>query len=468
MKKLLLLIFICSSFFAKSQTASNLLSGLAIERDTFPPNYVYVDILHGVPMRFYLATWNKLRLNTTNIRNFSDSVNSMAIVHGFVKAPVITTMYDSLNVRQRKFTGTTSQCVLGDGSLDTRITNNNQLINGNGYISGITTGNVIDALGFIPYNSSNPSNYIGAASTDVLTHKSGNISMWANDVGYLTAIPAQSFSSLTGRPTTFTGYGITDVYPLTGNPSNFLTVESDPNVPSYSKSLTGFSVIKAGTDPLYRPITYVPSSAEIATSLGYTAIPSTRTFTINGITQDLSANRTFNVGTVTSIGITSTDFTISSSPITTSGSIVANLNTSGVTAGTYEFITVNNKGIVTGGYNSVTNILSTRTSGTAYQATSTSRIYDLDFTISISIGAGLISASDGSVVLEISPNGSTGWVEYTRSRNANGGVVAAQNSQVTYIEATNIPAGYYYRLVFTQNTGTASWTYINGHETLRR
>lgn len=76
-------------------------------------------------------------------------------------------------------------------------TNNNQLTNGSGYIT--------------------------ASSTDTLTNKSGNISQWTNNSGYLTSVPAQSFSSLTGKPTTLSGYGITDAYPLSGNPSNFLT-----------------------------------------------------------------------------------------------------------------------------------------------------------------------------------------------------------------------------------------------------
>ena len=56
-----------------------------------------------------------------------------------------------------------------------------------------------------------------------------------------------------------------------------------------------------------------------------------------------------NPGTVTSVGLTSTDFTVTGSPITSSGNFVANLKTSGVTAGTYAFsnVTVNNKGIIT-------------------------------------------------------------------------------------------------------------------------
>jgi|GEM_PF-4043713 len=46
-----------------------------------------------------------------------------------------------------------------------------------------------NSLGFIPYNSTNPN-------------------------GYISSVPAQTFSSLTGKPTTLSGYGITDAQPL--------------------------------------------------------------------------------------------------------------------------------------------------------------------------------------------------------------------------------------------------------------
>lgn len=169
-----------------------------------------------------------------------------------------------------------------------------------------------------------------------------------------------------------------------------------------------------------------------------------------------------------------TNFPSSFSPSGTAGGDLSGnypnpvLASSGVSAGTYDYITVNAKGIVTGGYNSVVSDLSTRVSGTAYQASNTSRTYDLDFTLTITIGATLISASDAQVVLEISANGTTGWNEYARARNANSGVLAAQNVQTTYIQASSIPAGYYYRLVYTNNIGTTSWTYNKGHEILRR
>lgn len=175
------------------------------------------------------------------------------------------------------------------------------------------------------------------------------------------------------------------------------------------------------------------------------------------------------IGTVSSVGLSSTDFSVSGSPVTTTGTITANLNTSGVSAGTYEYTTVNAKGIVTSAYNSVNNTLSARTFGTAYQASNTSRIYDVDFTVSISIGSGILSTSNGQITLDVSPNGSTGWVEYGRSQNANTGVLAAQNTQVVQVFAKDIPAGYYYRLNSTINSGAATFSNaLGGHEILKR
>lgn len=52
-------------------------------------------------------------------------------------------------------------------------TNNNQLINGAGYITSASLPNV--------------SNFITASSTDTFTNKSGNISQWTNDSNYLTS-----------------------------------------------------------------------------------------------------------------------------------------------------------------------------------------------------------------------------------------------------------------------------------------
>jgi hypothetical protein len=62
------------------------------------------------------------------------------------------------------------------------LTNLNQLSNGPGYLTSITSGNVTTALGFTPYNATNPN-------------------------GYITGI---SFANVSSKPTTISGYGITD------------------------------------------------------------------------------------------------------------------------------------------------------------------------------------------------------------------------------------------------------------------
>lgn len=71
----------------------------------------------------------------------------------------------------------------------------------------------------------------------------------------------------------------------------------------------------------------------LAQVIGSAYVPSTRTLTINGTTQDLSANRTFNVGTVTSVGLSSatSGVTIGSTPVTSSGTITLAIATATAT-----------------------------------------------------------------------------------------------------------------------------------------
>jgi hypothetical protein len=60
--------------------------------------------------------------------------------------------------------------------------------------------------------------------------------------------------------------------------------------------------------------------SDIPSLAGY--VPTSRTITINGNSQDLTADRTYSVGTVTSVGLSMPSaFTVSNSPITGSGSI---------------------------------------------------------------------------------------------------------------------------------------------------
>lgn len=52
-----------------------------------------------------------------------------------------------------------------------------------------------NSLGYTAYDAANPSGYITASSSSVLTNKSGNISQWTNDAAYLTTIGAGSITN---------------------------------------------------------------------------------------------------------------------------------------------------------------------------------------------------------------------------------------------------------------------------------
>jgi len=88
------------------------------------------------------------------------------------------------------------------------------------------------------------------------------------------------WSSITGKPNNIVGYGITDAYPLSGNPSNFLTSITSSNV----TTALGFTPYNATN-----PSGYITSSALSS------YVPTTTTITINGITYDLSTNRSWTI-----------------------------------------------------------------------------------------------------------------------------------------------------------------------------
>lgn len=175
-----------------------------------------------------------------------------------------------------------------------------------------TSLEITTALGFTPYNSTNPN-------------------------GYISNVPAQSFSSLTGKPTTLSGYGITDAYPLTGNPSAFLTSITSGQV----TTALGFTPYSASNPNLYI------NQAGARTSISLTTIGS-GVATYNNSTGILNIPTPAG-GTVTSVGITGSDFSISGSPIITSGNIALSLSTTGISAGTYGRLTVDTKGRTTAG-----------------------------------------------------------------------------------------------------------------------
>lgn len=181
-------------------------------------------------------------------------------------------------------------------------------------------------------------------------------------------------------------------------------------------------------------------------------------------------------GTVTSVGVTSTDFSVSGSPVTTSGNITLNLNTTGVSADTYSAVTVNTKGQVTAATkrsfnNTPSRSIVTGTGATGFQVSST-RDSSVNYSATIVSTATIAGAATGYIALEISPTNSAtagDWVEIGRTPNGQAvslavvlQSVSTGGGQVGGI----IPAGYYAKLRSVNTAGTPTYTYNSGQEVL--
>ena len=189
------------------------------------------------------------------------------------------------------------------------------------------------------------------ATTDghVLLRSAGNLLFGLISGDSISSI---DWSKITGTPTTLSGYGITNAYTKTESDNKFVPYTgATTNVNLGSNNITANSFIKAGgtssqflkADGSVDTSQYVPTTRSVNAGTGLTGGGNlssditiafdtaygdnryayrTRQITINGVTFDLSADRTYNVGTVTSVGLSMPSaFTVSNSPITGSGTL---------------------------------------------------------------------------------------------------------------------------------------------------
>lgn len=191
MKKLFLL-FLLSPLALFGQASAKINNAQNVFASGQPRAIISCDTLPSGTWRTYpkaQITWE-----FSQVTNKPTTLSGYGILDG---VNIVDFTWSNLSGKPSFATVATTGSYLNLSNTPIIPTNNNQLTNGSGYIT--------------------------ASSIDALTNKSGNISQWTNNTGYLTSVPPQAWSTITGKPATLSGYGITDAYPLTGNPSAFLT-----------------------------------------------------------------------------------------------------------------------------------------------------------------------------------------------------------------------------------------------------
>jgi hypothetical protein len=123
-------------------------------------------------------------------------------------------MPSTILIKGHKFSGPASGLVPSDGTLIVDPDTNELKVG-----DGSTPGGVALAGGgggggattFLALTDT-PAEFTGLGSRFVKVNAGATALEFVADPGYLTSVPAQSFASLTGKPTTIAGYGITDGY----------------------------------------------------------------------------------------------------------------------------------------------------------------------------------------------------------------------------------------------------------------
>lgn len=169
-------------------------------------------------------------------------------------------------------------------------------------------------------------------------------------------------------------------------------------------------------------------------------------------------------GTVTSVALSSSNLNVSGSPITTSGAITVNLPNT-ITAGTYASATFDATGRATSGLNwTFPTSTGARSFNTAYRE-STTNLYNVALSSQIACNLSLTGGQAGTITLEISPNGTSGWVAVGTLSASNTGTltIGLNTTQISGGQLSyDVPATYYWRLTTNNTTGTPTYTFNGG------
>jgi hypothetical protein len=174
----------------------------------------------------------------TDVVGLQTSLDSKASTSALSGYATTAALSSGLATKFNTPTGTTSQYVRGDGSLGTTPvvpTNVSAFTNDSGYITGVTASQINSAIGYTPYDASNPSGYVnqaGARASVSLTTTGSGAATYNSSTGVLN-IPAPVTRSYT--------------YPTRALNTAFQISATREAMVSYSVDITVAALLLAGT-----------------------------------------------------------------------------------------------------------------------------------------------------------------------------------------------------------------------------
>jgi hypothetical protein len=301
------------------------------------------------------------------------------------------------------------------------------------------TGIVKSTAGTISYLTDNTANWDTAYTnriTSLTTTGTGAATLVANVLNIPTP-PTATFTSLTttgnsGASTLLSGVLNVPTYTLSGlggQPlaTNLTSLSGLTYASTSFVKMTAAGVFSLDTNTYLTSIT----SSDVTTALGYTPVTNARTLTINGSTQDLTANRTWSVGDV--VGPSSATDNAVARFDTTTGKIIQN---SGV------IIDDNNNITANATFNGFTSVVASATP-IVLTASSTPVYY-----VSTGVGPQVIQLPVATTL----PKGTI----FSFNNNQSGSTISVNNNSGTLVKS--VPSGAYLNLELTDTTtATGTW-----------
>lgn len=360
--------------------------------------------------------------------------------------------------------GNTAQYLRGDGSLFTFPTNLSSFTNGPGYLTSATAASTYATQAALAGKANSATTLVGYGITDAYPLSGNPSGFLSSAVAASTYATQAALGAKANSATTLDGYGITDAYPLSGNPSGFLTAVTSGQI----TTALGFTPYNATNPAGY--LTSVTAASTYATQAALATKFTTPTGTTAQYVRGDGSLATLpapGAGTVTSVAAGTG---LSGGTITASGTIsLPNVGT----AGTYSGVTTDAQGRVTAGSTRSINdaparSLVTTTAATGFQVSATrdARVcYEGSFATTSTIGG----PASVSVFLETADTNSTtagDWTTKARQTYTNNITLAVVLNQVqsnNWTMCRTIPAGKFVRIRAGSISGTASAT-INAEQ----